>query len=75
MDDKSWQEYHILLAEQKIPLKAQEWYLKWARNFDRALPDVPLDKRTKDDVQAYIDSMIRRGRYQDWQISQANDAL
>ena len=72
MDNKSWQDYRKVLVNQQISSKAVEWYLRWAEAFDKALPHVPLHRRTREDVQAYLDSLVRRNKFQDWKIGQAH---
>ena len=39
------------------------------------MPNKPLNERTIEDVQTYIDLLVKRNKYQDWQLQQANNAL
>ena len=75
MDNKFWQDYRKILVNQQIPPKAIEWYVRRAEDFDKALPYASLRECTKEDVQAYLDSLVRRHRFQDWQIDQIHDTL
>ena len=75
MDAAFWRKYQSILLKHKIPSGSAEWYTRWVKSFEKALPDVPLHLRTREDVQAYLDSLVRRNRYQDWQLSQVNEAL
>ena len=75
MNASFWHEYQTILVKQKVALKAREWYLRWATTFEKALPYKPLNERTIEDVQTYIDLLVKRNRYQDWQLQQANNAL
>ncbi len=56
----------------RLPLKAHEWYLRWAKTFEKALPNKPLNERTIEDVQTYIELLVKRNRYQDWQLQSSS---
>jgi len=75
MDNKFWQDYRKVLVNQQIPPKTIEWYVRRARAFDKALPYASLHECTREDVQAYLNSLIRLNGFQDWQIDQIHDAL
>lgn len=72
---KFWQDFKAIVEQNKVLPKVVEWYLKWAKAFENALPHIPLHERTSNDVKAYLDTLIRRGNLQDWQINQANHSL
>ena len=75
MDTSFWLKYQTVLKRHNIPSKRAEWYMRWIKSFDKALPNVPLFERTKEDVQAYMDVLVRRNKYQDWQLEQANEGM
>jgi integron integrase len=75
MDAQFWREYQSIVANTQVSPKAMEWYMRWAQAFEKALPGIPLRERTPEDVQAYLDALVRRNRYKDWQLKQANEAL
>lgn len=58
---KFWQDFKAIVEQNKVSPKAAEWYLKWAKAFENALPHIPLHERTPNDVKAYLDTLIRRG--------------
>lgn len=33
MDAKFWRKHESIATSQKVPLKAREWYLRWAKAF------------------------------------------
>ncbi|RMD62956.1 hypothetical protein D6833_06205, partial [Candidatus Parcubacteria bacterium] len=75
MKNGFWQHYHAIVAQKQVSPQVAAWYVRWARAFEHALPGVPLQERTQEDVQAYLQALARQHRYQDWQLEQANDAL
>ena len=70
-----WQAYKTIVAKRVNTPKAVEWYVRWVMNYKNAIPRKPLDKRTQADVQSYMDLLARQGRYEEWQLEQANDAF
>ena len=46
IDNKFWQDYRKVPVNQQIPPKDIEWYVRQAEDFDKALPHVPLHRRT-----------------------------
>ncbi len=75
IDDIFRRDYRKILVNQQIPPKAIEWYVQRAETFGKALPYASLHECTREDVQAYPDSLIRLNRLQNWQIDQVHDAL
>jgi integron integrase len=74
-EEKFWQEYQEIVAKKVHSPKAVIWYARWAQSFRKALPQKPLHAMTQEDVQSYLDHLTGRGRYQEWQLKQADEAL
>jgi len=55
--------------------KNAPYYVRWAQEFQDALPDKSLETRTLEDVQSYMDTIVGQNRYQDWQVNQISHAL
>ena len=70
-----WLGFKEVLAQNHVNPKAQEYYIRWAKNFAKAFPDLSLQERTHEDVQSFIDAHVRKGHYEEWQLDQINDTL
>ncbi|MFH0924013.1 MAG: integron integrase [bacterium] len=75
METELWQKYKEKLKRKKIPSKIEKWYLIWIQAFSKVEPNIPLQKRTKEGVQTYINSLLKQNKCKDWQLDQINDAL
>ncbi len=75
MNTEFWAKDRTIVTKEIISPKAVGWYLRWAKKYDKVLPQKPLNLRTKKDIQTYMNLLVEENRYQDWQLKQANDAL
>ena len=75
MNAQFWGKYRLSVLKQHVPKKSVVWYLRWVRAFEKALPGISLNERSKENVQDYMDSLVRRNQYKEWQLDQVNDAL
>jgi integron integrase len=70
-----WQLYRAEVRKQGIP-EAQARFLEyWARQFSLSLPKVPIQDRSAEDVKAFLDTLTSNPNVEDWQVSQAVEAL
>jgi len=67
--------YRNFIVQNGVSEKAVEWYLKWIRQFINAMPEIPFEKRTGQNVQGFLTHIIKNDKYQEWQMEQANHAL
>ncbi len=54
MNAQFWKKYQLSVLKQHVPKKTVEWYSRWVSAFEKALPGVPLNERSKENVQAYM---------------------
>ena len=65
MKAQFWTKYRLSVLKQHVPKKAVAWYSRWVSAFEKALPDVPLNERSKENVQAYVDALGKRNQYEE----------
>lgn len=65
-----WREYQEFVRARNVKPKNVQYYVRWVLQFQDALPDKPLETRTLEDVQSYMDAIVGQNRYQDWQVNQ-----
>ena len=70
-----WREYQEFVRARNVKPKNVQYYVRWVLQFQDALPDKPLETRTLEDVQSYMDAIVGQNRYQDWQVNQISHAL
>ncbi len=64
-----WREYQEFVRARNVKPKNAQYYVRWVLQFQDALPDKPLETRTLEDVQSYMDAIVGQNRYQDWQVN------
>jgi hypothetical protein len=70
-----WHDYLTLVISKGIPEANARWYVKWAERFARSLRQIPLRQRNAGQVRNYLHELSQSKQMQDWQISQASEAL
>jgi integron integrase len=75
MESALWEKFELCVRRHVKSPKVGEYYLFWARSLEKAYPDKPLNKLGETEVRAYLDLLLQKGRYQAWQLEQANDAF
>ncbi len=70
-----WHEYLALVISQGVPEAKARWYMKWAEQFARSVPAVPLRDRSADHIRNYLRELSRNPNIKKWQLEQAAQAL
>jgi integron integrase len=70
-----WQKYKSIVIKRVSSPRAVEWYVRWAENHEKALPRKPLQSRSQEDVQSYVNVLSKQDRLEQWQLEQVNDSL
>lgn len=73
--DVFWQAYQACVEEHKVDPAHAQFYVRWAKAFLNHLPDKPLEKRAREDIESFLKDLSSRPAIQDWQVSQARYAL
>ena len=70
-----WHKYLTLVIAQGIPEGKARWYMKWAEQFARSVPAVPLRDRSADHIRNYLRDLSQNPHIKKWQIEQAARSL
>ncbi len=70
-----WQQYLELLDRKKVPQKARRWYVARVEAFLKELQPESVRQITAPELEAFFQNMARDTRLEDWQFSQAVDAI
>ncbi len=70
-----WSTYRNVVLKLGTPDNQAEWYVTWAEKYSKSLKGVPLGKHSPAHVEAFLHNLKQKPNIQDWQISQASDAL
>lgn len=73
--DVFWKAYLACVEEHKVDPAHAQFFVRWAKAFLNHLPDKPLEKRTREDIESFLNNLSSRPDIKDWQISQARYAL
>ncbi|MGA1823930.1 MAG: hypothetical protein ACMUIP_04630, partial [bacterium] len=63
LEIKFWEKYREIVIRNNVSPNVAEWYVRWVHAFYKVLPDVPLRNRTREDVQNYINSLVKLNKY------------
>ena len=72
--DDFWKKYLDAVLKRSVPKDKAEWYLKWAQKFAVSSPG-PLRSRSADQIKAFLEGLAAQPKVQEWQTTQASDAL
>ena len=72
--DDFWKKYLDAVLKRSVPKDKAEWYLKWAQKFAVSSPG-PLRSRSTDQIEAFLEGLAAQPNVQEWQTTQATDAL
>jgi len=72
--DDFWKKYLHAVLKRSVPKDKAEWYLKWAQKFAVSAPG-PLRSRSADQIKAFLEGLAAQPNVQEWQATQAMDAL
>ncbi len=70
-----WTEYKTTLVNLCIPEKKSNFYVAWAKRFERFLNGVPVMQASLDMIKAFLADLENDGRVEEWQRGQAQHAL
>ena len=73
--DVFWQAYQACVEEHKVDPAHAQFYVRWAKAFLNHLPDKPLEKRAREDIESFLKDLSIRPAIQDGQVNQARYAL
>ncbi|MDD5678785.1 MAG: integron integrase [Kiritimatiellae bacterium] len=73
--DVFWKAYEACVEEHKIDPAHAQFYVRWAKAFLNHLPDKPLEKRAREDIESFLKDLAGRPAIKEWQVSQARYAL
>ena len=70
-----WSHYNNALDKHKVPVKLRRWYVKHVEDFIKIDPDVRLQNRDYNSVEAYLQQLSRNSRLPTWRFRQIIIAL
>jgi len=70
-----WQGYRAAVLGQGVPTARADWLVRWAQQFARAMPGIPLHARTEAHVRAFLSDLAHRAHVEPWQVDQAQEAV
>lgn len=75
MDNDFWEKFRSIIELHITSPKSMKFYLHWSKNLEKTFPQQPLNILTEKNIQAYLNLMIQKNKYQEWQLEQANDSF
>jgi integron integrase len=73
--DVFWKAYLACVEEHRVDPDHARFYLRWVKAFLNHQPDKPLEKRSREDIESFLKSLVGQPNIKDWQVSQARYAL
>jgi integron integrase len=75
MDANFWKDYQATVKLHVKSRKAVDYYLYWSKNLSKAFPQRTLNTLSQKDVESHLDILIKKNKYKEWQLQQANDSF
>ena len=70
-----WQQYLDLLAQRKIPAKAQRYFVRHVEDLIKETDQTPLRSLQRSEVEAFFRRRADNPRLEDWQVGQCVEAI